>query len=72
MKQFIPVVAVSLFCCGLLWGCAQLQAKVGPEAAKAINAYCLQPQSVRLVTREQVNALITPNSVRIDCQGDVE
>lgn len=54
-------------------GCASpfVNEKVGPQAAKAITAYCLQPESVRLVTRQEVNRLISPNEVRIACVGDV-
>lgn len=53
-----------------LIGCAALQTRVGPRAAKAINQYCLEPQGERLLLREQVNSLIAPNSVQINCKGD--
>lgn len=72
MKNVLVLSFTTLTIVGLLWGCAQLQTKVGPEAAKAINTYCLQPQAARLVLREQVNALIAPNEVKITCQGDVQ
>lgn len=53
-----------------LAACAALQTEVGPRAAKAINRYCLEPQSERLVLRQQVNSLVAPNSVQINCEGD--
>lgn len=53
-----------------LVGCAQLETQVAPRAAKAINSYCKEPQSNRLALRTQVNSLITPNSVQINCADD--
>jgi hypothetical protein len=62
---------------GLLALCASctsslVTGKIAPKAAQVITAYCLEPQSTRLLVREQVNSLITPNAVRIDCAGDVQ
>lgn len=53
-------------------GCAAalVQEKVGPQASKAILAYCLQPLPIRMATRDEVNKLIAPNKAYIDCVWD--
>lgn len=53
-----------------LGGCSEINKNIAPKAAQVINTYCLEDQSVRLVVRQQVNELIKPNAVRIDCAGD--
>jgi hypothetical protein len=53
-----------------LSGCALIAPKVGPQVAKAINRYCQEPLSERLVLRESVNSQIAPNSVKVTCSGD--
>ena len=52
--------------------CKTLQTKVGPRAAQAINAYCLEPLATRQALRTEVNSLIAPNQVKIVCEGDPE
>lgn len=56
---------------GLLGGCSQLTARAAPKLAKAINTYCEEPQDSRMALRSQVNALIAPNSVQVNCAADV-
>lgn len=64
--------ATFLALCAVLGGCTSqlVTQKIGPSAAKAINEYCLQPQDARMALRQQVNSLVTPNSVQINCSGD--
>lgn len=51
-------------------GCDVLSTKVGPKLAKVVMRYCEQPQDARLALREQVNTLIAPNHVQVNCVGD--
>lgn len=67
MKENLVLMSVFLIC---VVSCSVLQAKVGPKAATAINQYCLQPQANRLLLRQEVNSLIAPNSVQINCEVD--
>lgn len=64
--------ATFLALCAVLGGCQSklVREEIAPRAAQAIMTYCMQPQEVRLVVREQTNTLIAPNKVRIDCLGD--
>lgn len=55
-----------------LSGCSVFTAKVGPQVAKAVNRYCQEPLSERLLLRGQVNGLITPNAVKVTCANDPE
>lgn len=60
-----PLLALCALC-----GCATITEKIGPKAAQAIMAYCLEPAETRSLVRSQVNALISPNEVKITCVGD--
>jgi len=51
-------------------GCSLIAPKVGPEVAKAVNRYCGEPYESRLYLRTEVNQLITPNTIKVTCQGD--
>lgn len=53
-----------------LTGCSLIVPKVGPQVAKAVNRYCEEPYAERLVLREQVNGMITPNTIKVTCEGD--
>lgn len=53
-----------------LGGCSLITPKVGPEVAKAVNRYCQEPLESRLLLRGQVNGMITPNTVKVTCEGD--
>lgn len=55
-----------------LAGCSVIAPKVGPEVAKAVNRYCGEPYQTRLVLRTQVNQMITPNTIKVTCEGDPE
>jgi hypothetical protein len=50
----------------LVTGCAQ----VAPRVAKAVNRYCEEPLSTRLLLRSSVNQMTQPNSVKVHCDGD--
>lgn len=63
----VAVIGLSLF---MSTGCTTLSTQVGPRVAKAVNRYCQEPLSARLLLREQVNTQIAPNSVRVQCAGD--
>jgi hypothetical protein len=67
MKLALALSAAILLC---LTGCAVLNAEVAPRVAKTVNVYCLEPQASRLLIRQQVNALIEPNSIAITCGDD--
>lgn len=63
-------LAAPLLALFALSGCATVTEKIGPRAAQAIMAYCLEPAETRSLVRAQVNALIAPNEVKITCVGD--
>lgn len=65
MKTFALVLALTL-----LPGCGLFQQKIGPRIATGIKQYCIEPIEVRLLLRAEVNALIKPNSVRVECAAD--
>lgn len=65
MKTTIAVIILSV-----LAGCSVIGPKVAPQVAKAVNRYCQEPLSERLVIREQVNTMITPNHAQVTCAGD--
>lgn len=66
--KFLIVGMVALTLCG----CSLLAPKVGPEVAKAVNRYCAEPYQVRLLMRTEVNTLISPNTIKVTCEGDPE
>lgn len=53
-----------------LTGCSLVTPKVAPQVAKAVNRYCEEPLSERLVIRETVNGMIQPNTIKVTCAGD--
>lgn len=53
-----------------LAGCSIIAPKVGPQVAKAVNRYCQESYQVRMLMRAEVNAMITPNTVKVTCEGD--
>jgi hypothetical protein len=63
--KYSPIIALVA-----LSGCSLITPKVGPQVAKAVNRYCQEPLEERLVLRAQVNGMITPNQVRVTCEGD--
>ena len=72
MKTFIRAVnflalVVAMI---LLPGCSLFQQKIGPRIATGIKQYCIEPVEVRMLLRAEVNALIAPNSVRVECAAD--
>lgn len=54
----------------LLQGCSLISPKVAPQVAKGVNRYCQEPLEERLVIRAQVNSMITPNAIYVNCEGD--
>jgi hypothetical protein len=65
-------LAAAATLCAVLSGCASLNSQVAPRVAKAVKAYCLEPQESRTLIRAQVNQITAPNSVKVTCEGDVE
>jgi hypothetical protein len=61
------VLAITLM---LMSGCAAFNKNVAPKIADGIKQYCVEPQATRLAIRSEVNALITPNSIKVECVGD--
>lgn len=53
-----------------LSGCTAFRSAVGPQVAKAVNRYCLEPFQARILIRSEVNGLIQPHTIRVDCAGD--
>ena len=68
MKRTLIASAVLI---ATLPGCAAFNKEVAPRVAQAVNTYCLEPQESRALIRAQVNGLISPNTIRVTCQGDV-
>lgn len=68
---FAGVFVVGVWVC-VVAGCASLEQRIAPDAAKAISAYCQRPAIERQALRDEVNRLIQPNSVRITCVGDAQ
>jgi hypothetical protein len=67
MKRTLIASAALVLC---LTGCAAFNKEVAPRVAKAVNVYCLEPQASRQLIRSQVNAMVAPNTIRVDCAGD--
>jgi hypothetical protein len=64
------ILLASVALCAALSGCAVLNQEVAPRVAKAVNVYCLEPQASRQLIRAQVNQMVAPNQIRVDCSGD--
>lgn len=45
---------------------------VAEHVARAIDRYCAEPYSARLLLRESVNAQLAGHRVRVECAGDPE
>lgn len=59
--------------CGCLiasGGCSLIQSEIGPTVAKQINRYCREPVASRMLVRTEVNAMIAPNRIEVECAGD--
>lgn len=63
-------LALSLACLLSTVGCTTFTTSIGPQVAKGVTRYCQEPQSERLVIREQVNGLIAPNTIKVTCAID--
>lgn len=55
----------------LLSGCDIFTQKAAPTIAKGVQRYCREPLAERQLIRGQVNGMIAPNTVRVDCAGDL-
>ena len=55
----------------LLTGCAAFNKNVAPKIADGVKHYCVEPQATRAVIRAEVNAMIAPNTIKVECAGDV-
>lgn len=66
MKSAILVGMATL----VLTGCSLITPKISGKVADGVHRYCQEPESVRLVIREEVNSMIKPNSIRVYCYGD--
>jgi hypothetical protein len=53
-----------------LSGCSIIAPKVGPQVAKAVNRYCVEPYATRSVLRAQVNEMVFPHEIKVTCEGD--
>lgn len=62
--------SLALACLLSAVGCTTFTTAIGPQVAKGVTRYCQEPQSERLLIREQVNTLITPNTIKVTCAGD--
>lgn len=51
-------------------GCSLIQSEIGPTVAKQINRYCREPVASRMLVRTEVNAMIAPNRIEVECAGD--
>lgn len=67
MKAILAIASFAVLC---LTGCAAFNKEVAPRVAQAVNTYCIEPQESRALIRQQVNALIAPNQIKVTCQGD--
>lgn len=65
-------VLIGALLCLALPACSLIAPRVGPTIAKGVTRYCAEPQAERLVLRSQVNGMITPNTIVVTCQGDVQ
>lgn len=54
----------------MLSGCSLLAPRLGPQIAKAATRYCEEPQAMRVVLRESINAEIFPNRIELACAAD--
>lgn len=54
----------------LLSGCSLIAPRLGPQISKAANRYCEEPQAMRVVLRESINAEIFPNRIELACALD--
>lgn len=62
---------VILFVCLIAsGGCSLIQSEIGPTVAKQINRYCREPVASRMLVRTEVNAMIAPNRIEVECAGD--
>ena len=70
MKIALVILALTLTSCAAIR--EQLaDAKAAPRLAKAIDDYCLLPQSERAINRSAVNDLTQFGDVVITCVGDL-
>lgn len=56
----------------VLTACATIQDKVGPLAKDITSYYCAQPESARVLIRQQVAFAIAPATLKLTCPGDVQ
>lgn len=66
MKRTIVIIGIVMLCTG----CSLLQTEVGPTVAKQINRYCREPLATRVLLRTEINAMIQPNRIELQCAGD--
>ena len=61
----------SLLCVSLLFGCSAFAPKTTAELVKAVQRYCVLPQSDRLLARGQANTELAAANIKIcvDCPG---
>jgi len=52
-------------------GCAAFNTNVAPKIADGVKHYCVEPQANRALIRAEVNAMIAPNTIKVECAGDV-
>lgn len=65
----MKTIAVLSLC--LFTGCAAFNKEVAPRVAQAVNIYCLEPQTTRALIRAQVAQMVQPNTITVQCAGDV-
>jgi uncharacterized protein YceK len=66
MKSVVLVGMLTL----ALSGCSIISPKIAPTVAKGVNRYCEEPQASRMLVREEVNNMVKPHSIQVNCFGD--
>lgn len=61
---------IIIACMVAVSGCSLIQSEIGPTVAKQINRYCREPVASRMLVRTEVNSMIAPNRIEVQCAGD--
>lgn len=70
MKKAITIAAACMLTTAVMGACSLIAPKIGPEIAKGVSRYCMEPQGERVLIRASINAQISPNHVELTCAGD--
>lgn len=72
MKSLLLTLALVGLLASELTACSTFSTAVAPKVADGVNRYCREPLAERQLIRSQVNGMITPNTIKVTCQGDPE